>query len=218
MRIHFLIFCLIFCACDERSANDSVDESIPPKSWASGSLIEPQQLWDLLRESDGKVTADEVIEFFYTNHLSHNDGDSQLDAAQCLVQLPDDPLMYLRRMMVEDIPERRAYAVILAGILEDVRFEQDIKRLKNDSAKLGQFPGEWFWDTVSDAAEQAERSMNDGSWFTWFNEMGESPAPWLKLAKPQITEQAGTGQPATRPELESEGGDKLQPESEGRSR
>jgi hypothetical protein len=31
-------------------------------------------------------------------------------------------------------------------------------------------------------------------------------------------EQAGTGQPATRPESKSEGGDKPQPESEGRSR
>jgi|SRR6478736_3114913 len=31
-------------------------------------------------------------------------------------------------------------------------------------------------------------------------------------------EQAGTGQPATRPELKSDGGDKPQPEVEGRSR
>jgi hypothetical protein len=31
-------------------------------------------------------------------------------------------------------------------------------------------------------------------------------------------EQAGTGQPATRPESKSEGGEKLQPEAEGRSR
>ncbi len=34
----------------------------------------------------------------------------------------------------------------------------------------------------------------------------------------QEAEQAGTGQPATRPESKSEGGDKPQPESEGRSR
>jgi hypothetical protein len=32
------------------------------------------------------------------------------------------------------------------------------------------------------------------------------------------SEQAGTGQPATRPESKSEGGDKPQPEAEGRSR
>lgn len=35
---------------------------------------------------------------------------------------------------------------------------------------------------------------------------------------PIKSEQAGTGQPATRPESKSEGGDKPQPEAEGRSR
>jgi len=35
---------------------------------------------------------------------------------------------------------------------------------------------------------------------------------------PKTSEQGGTGQPATRPESDSEGGDKPQPESEGRSR
>ena len=39
--------------------------------------------------------------------------------------------------------------------------------------------------------------------------------PWLKSKE---AEQAGTGQPATRPESKSEGGDKSQPEAEGRSR
>jgi hypothetical protein len=39
----------------------------------------------------------------------------------------------------------------------------------------------------------------------------------LELDKTKA-EQGGTGQPATRPESKSEGSDKLQPESEGRSR
>jgi hypothetical protein len=39
----------------------------------------------------------------------------------------------------------------------------------------------------------------------------------LELDKTKA-EQGGTGQPATRPESKSEGGDKPQPESEGRSR
>ena len=40
------------------------------------------------------------------------------------------------------------------------------------------------------------------------------------LANPEKieAEQAGTGQPATRPESKSEGSDKPQPEAEGRSR
>jgi hypothetical protein len=38
------------------------------------------------------------------------------------------------------------------------------------------------------------------------------------LQKKQEAEQAGTGQPATRSQLKSEGSDKPQPEAEGRSR
>jgi hypothetical protein len=43
---------------------------------------------------------------------------------------------------------------------------------------------------------------------------------WMTLteAREIQAEQAGTGQPATRPESKSEGGDKPQPEAEGRSR
>ena len=40
----------------------------------------------------------------------------------------------------------------------------------------------------------------------------------VRLLNLKEAEQAGTGQPATRPESKSEGGDKPQPESEGRSR
>jgi phage host-nuclease inhibitor protein Gam len=39
-----------------------------------------------------------------------------------------------------------------------------------------------------------------------------------KMKQPPKDEQGGTGQPATRPESKSEGSDKPQPESEGRSR
>jgi hypothetical protein len=40
----------------------------------------------------------------------------------------------------------------------------------------------------------------------------------IKVIQKPEAEQAGTGQPATRPESDSEGGDKPQPVSEGRSR
>ena len=40
----------------------------------------------------------------------------------------------------------------------------------------------------------------------------------LRSRKNHQAEQAGAGQPATRPESKSEGGDKPQPEAEGRSR
>jgi hypothetical protein len=42
--------------------------------------------------------------------------------------------------------------------------------------------------------------------------------PTLSAAGPTKAEQAGTGQPATRSQSNSEGGDKPQPEAEGRSR
>jgi hypothetical protein len=42
--------------------------------------------------------------------------------------------------------------------------------------------------------------------------------PFRILTIDQEAEQAGAGQPATRPESDSEGGDKPQPEAEGRSR
>jgi hypothetical protein len=59
----------------------------------------------------------------------------------------------------------------------------------------------------------------------WFLSMGRHPDE-LADARNRFTErylkqeaeQGGTGQPATRPELKSEGSDKPQPESEGRSR
>ena len=44
------------------------------------------------------------------------------------------------------------------------------------------------------------------------------PGTLVLVPKTKIAEQAGAGQPATRPESKSEGGDKPQPESEGRSR
>ena len=46
----------------------------------------------------------------------------------------------------------------------------------------------------------------------------EIDAKAAKVTITKIVEQAGTGQPATRPESKSEGSDKPQPEAEGRSR
>jgi hypothetical protein len=47
----------------------------------------------------------------------------------------------------------------------------------------------------------------------WSNPVNPESAPWNQNA-----EQAGTGQPATRPESKPEGSDKPQPEADGRSR
>jgi hypothetical protein len=57
-----------------------------------------------------------------------------------------------------------------------------------------------------------------GSLDSLFAELRSLQAQNPRLVKTKRGEQAGTEQPATRPESDSEGGDKPQPESEGRSR
>ena len=51
-----------------------------------------------------------------------------------------------------------------------------------------------------------------------FQKLDQVVAEIQALVKKQQSEQAGAGQPATRPESDSEGSDKPQPEAEGRSR
>jgi hypothetical protein len=52
----------------------------------------------------------------------------------------------------------------------------------------------------------------------WQTTHSDSSADAYIQQQMKTAEQAGTGQPATRPESKSEGGDKPQPEAEGRSR
>jgi len=88
-----------FAASSVMSFVQAEDSVTAPKMWDAGLRNQRQVLWDQLRKDDGKVTASEVIEWMYKNHLSHHDGDSQKHAAYCLIQLDDDPLQHLRKMM-----------------------------------------------------------------------------------------------------------------------
>ena len=187
----------------------------PPQMWEEAFRGQQQLVWDRLREGDGKVTAGEVIEENYKGG-SHHDGDRQLATAFSLVQLPDDPIPALRKMMVEKKPERRAFAVLVAGILGDARLAEDINKLAGDNAALGQFAGDWFWDTVGDAAEEAARLLREGGVASRMTKSGAQVSPWLKPIKPNA-EQDGAGQPATATESKPEGEKKPKPESEGRS-
>jgi hypothetical protein len=192
------------------------EAAVPPEMWESAFRGQQQAVWDKLRKDDGKVTAREVIEENYKGG-SHHDGDRQLATAFSLIQLPDDPIPTLRKMMLEEKPERRAFALIVAGILGDTRLATDINRLAGDTATLGQFSGDWFWDTVGDAAKEATRSLGEGGVAAKMTEAGTPVSPWLPPIKPEA-EQGSTGQPATRSQSKSEGGGKPQPEAEGRSR
>jgi len=51
-----------------------------------------------------------------------------------------------------------------------------------------------------------------------YAEQAIDPERFLVLRRKANAQQDGAGQPATRPESDSEGGDKPEPESEGRSR
>ncbi|RYD78855.1 MAG: hypothetical protein EOP84_13760 [Verrucomicrobiaceae bacterium] len=192
------------------------DAVVPPEMWKAAFRDQRQLVWDKLRKDDGKVTASEVIEENYKGG-SHHDGDRQLATAFSLIQLPEDPIPALRKMMLEENPERRAFAILVAGLLGDARLAADIDRLAGDTATLGQFSGDWFWDTVGDVAKEATRSLGEGGVAAKMTEVGTPVSTWLTPIKPEA-EKADTVQPATRPELKPEGADKPQPDAEERSR
>jgi hypothetical protein len=80
-------------------------------------------------------------------------------------------------------------------------------------------------------ATMTKKPTRDGNGFYWAEEDAKKELHWTGSrfevtpleadeanSENREAEQGGTGQPATRPESKSEGGDKPQPESEGRSR
>lgn len=215
MKMRNIIVSAWLAALPQSQAEDA---AVPPEMWESAFRGQQQAVWDKLRKDDGKVTASEVIEEYYKGG-SHHDGDRQLATAFSLIQLPDDPIPTLRKMMLEEKPERRAFALLVAGILGDTRLAKDINRLAGDTATLGQFSGDWFWDTVGDAAKEATRSLREGGVAAKMTEAGTPVSPWLTPKKPEA-EQGGNEKPATAPESKSKpkGADKPQPEAEGRSR
>jgi hypothetical protein len=112
--------------------------------------------------------------------------------------------------------ERRAFALLVAGILGDARLAADINRLAGDTATLGQFSGDWFWDTVGDAAKEATRSLGEGGVAAKMTESGTPVSPWMTPIKPET--EVGSGQSPNRSQSKSAGSDKPQREAEGRSR
>lgn len=163
---------------------EAEDNAVPPEMWKAAFRGQHQVVWDKLRKDDGKVTASEVIEENYKRG-SHHDGDRQLATAFSLIQLPDDPIPALRKMMLEKKPERRAFAVLVAGMLGDPRLSADIDRLVSDAATLGQFSGDWFWDTVGDAAKESARSLLRSGVAASMTANGTPIAAWLKPIEPK---------------------------------
>ena len=168
------------------------DSAHPPESWSIVFPNDGQRIWDELRKPEGKVTSEEVIALSY-GMGSHHDGDRQLATAWLLIQLSDDPIPYLRAMMKEEIPERRAFAVLVAGMIADSRLSADVGQLAKDHAKLGDFPGDWFWSTVADAAKDAAHNLDRGGVANDWIKNGKAVGSWLKSQKPKNAEQRDAG-------------------------
>jgi hypothetical protein len=155
----------------------STEATVPPM-WNRAFGDRSQEVWNRLNE-DGIVTASEIIEENYKEG-SHHDGDRQLATAFVLITCESDPVPVLRKMMQEKTPERRAFAALTAGLIGDTRSEADLQKLLGDKTGLGQFPGDWFWDTVGDAAERALKDLKDRSLVKLLDEGKIRPGAWLQ--------------------------------------
>ena len=156
----------------------SVQAKDLPDLWERAFGDRGQEVWDRAK-LDGVVTASEIIEESYKGG-SHHDGDRELATAFALIGLDDDPLPALRQMMAEKIPERRAFAAITAGLIGDWRFQADLQKLQNDKAILGQFPGDWHWDTVGNAALSALNNLKKDSLAELLEQKKITTGPWLQ--------------------------------------
>lgn len=153
-----------------------------PFTWHYAFDGKGREIWNLLNE-DGVVTAEEIIELCYRGGSHHED--RQHKAAFALLGHSDDPVPALRRMMGEAAPERRAFAALTAGNLGDARLRPDLEKLKGDGATLGAFPGDWFVDTVGDAAGKALERLDRGGIVDAVLDPKDQKrfSPWLQRAE-----------------------------------
>jgi len=152
-----------------------------PATWDYAFRGHGREVWKQLNE-DGMVTAEEIIGLCYQQG-SHHDGDRMLATALALAGHQEDPIPVLRKMMGEAVPERRAFAALTAGYLGDVRMRPDLEGLRGDMAPLGVVPGDWFWETVGEAAEDALKSMDRGGLGKSPKEVRQHFGSWLKLGE-----------------------------------
>lgn len=166
----------------------AADETAPPDSWTFAFRDDTQKVWDGLIDRRGKITAKDVITEV-RKRGSHHDGDCQIWTGFALLEIEDDPIPVLREMMKGESPEHRAFAALVTGILGDVRLQPELTGLLKDTAKLGEFPGDWFWDTVADAAGTSLRELERGGAAADWISRGGTVAPWLKSQPKKRVEQ-----------------------------
>jgi len=144
-----------------------------PRLWIT-TLGDAREVWDQLNE-DGKVTASEIIERYYEQGRDLDEGVFKTTLA--LAGQEDDPIPALRKMMGDEKPERRAFAALTAGLLDDVRLRADLEKLRADQAPL---PGT-IYTTVEDAAANA--LLGGGGVKNMPAEMRRQTGAWLQLGE-----------------------------------
>ena len=136
-------------------------------------------------DEDGSVTGAEVFEYIYENRGSHYDGDAMIQTAHALLCLADDPVPHLEQVLKDSNPHRRAYAALTAGFIADIRLDSGVRSLVSDDSALGEFRGDWFWNSVGEVATEALELMGEGGWFKG-KLPGELPGTqWLQKTSPE---------------------------------
>jgi hypothetical protein len=112
----------------------------PPSGWKTVIRGDAESVWDACSD-DGQFYASRLIGIYRTLGSQH-DGDRQLEVAQLLAQVPDDPRDALRHYLASPDPYDRVFAIQVIIHLGDRRFIPDLEKLTKDTASTKE------WDTL----------------------------------------------------------------------
>jgi hypothetical protein len=148
----------------------------PPPEWRSVLNKDPQLMWEHCSEGGG-FQATRLLGIFRTLGSQH-DGDRQLQAAQLLAQVPEDPRDALRHYLRSPDPYDRVFAIQVITHLGDRRFIPELEKLTKDPAGTTQWDGPY--DSVSRAARLALDQLRRGTNLV----KSDTPFPkWLEAAR-----------------------------------
>jgi hypothetical protein len=149
----------------------------PPSQWKAVLRESAQSAWEASHD-DGRFYATRLIGIFRTLGSQH-DGDRQLEVAQLLAQVSDDPRDALRHYLKSPDPYDRVFAIQVITHLGDRRFIATIESLTKDTASTKQ----WDilpYDSVGGGARYALEHLRSGTNLI----TSETPLPkWLEAAR-----------------------------------
>jgi hypothetical protein len=234
MRIYPLILCLIVCSCDEKSPDDSKEVV----SVATHDFLSPEDLSIQKQRFTARPNRDQVA-IFRSSHRSAIDPLDYRTFDQIMWSNGEEvhkDVIIADRTFYVDFPEpeiktpenifRRSWRLWAGGYSYDIN-DYGFVRSKwtgTDSDATGELV------YTKKTKSKTEDLVFNFRMFILSLEEAKELHPELNVEREEGTtrwqaaflvntdaEQAGTGQPATRPESKSEGSDKHEPEAEGRS-